>query len=117
MLKLIKVIVLSNTALRRRFVPSLYAGRNQIPYSTAPGESETDGGSARSAGRSETFTPRIGAARNQNHPQQAFSAVRDIQPFESSRTSSGKNCRSSPAAGEHAWSASGCETSCCSRGC
>jgi hypothetical protein len=82
-LKLIKVIVLSNTALRRRFVPSLYAGRNQIPYSTAPGESETDGGSARNAGRSEIHTFRFGSIGNENDSYQAFSTLRDIDSYQS----------------------------------
>lgn len=46
-------------------MPSRYAGRNEIAYSTAAGErTEADGGETRNAGWSEIYTFRIGSIRN-----------------------------------------------------
>lgn len=67
-------------------MPSPYAGRNEISLDTAAGRrQEADGGSARSAGRSETFPSRISAVRDHDGFRQTFATLRDIQPLKSSR--------------------------------
>ena len=74
------------------FVPSPYAGRNEISLNAAAGRRQkADGGSTRGAGRSETYTLRIGSIRDQDHSWQAFPAVRNIESIESARTTSCKS--------------------------
>ena len=77
-------------------MPSPYAGRNEIFLNAAAGRGqEADGGSTRGAGRSATYTLRIGSIRDQDHPWQAFPTVRNIESIESARTTACKTGSSS----------------------
>jgi hypothetical protein len=66
----------SRTQPAPEFVPSPYAGRNEIFLNAAAGRGqEADGGSTRGAGRSETYTLWISSIRDKDHPWQAFPSV------------------------------------------
>src|SRR3954452_15183113 len=81
----------SRTQPAPEFVPSPYAGRNEIFLNAAAGRGqEADGGSTRGAGRSETYPLRISSVRTQDDSQQALATVRYIQPLKSSR---GTGCK------------------------
>ncbi len=80
-------------------MPREYAGRNQIPLHDAAGRcGETDGGSARDAGRSESYFFRVGSVRNKSRRRRTrycgdSAKARCCAPAAPKPAGSGETCR------------------------